>query len=365
MLKQQNKVLLPGYSARNLQCWKCRGSGQNPRNENARCNVCGGSGTMAIRPRSTNVGRVTEGPRNGDKNCIGPEPVGNDHPESGIDLCCLSGRWRIFQRQRGHRYSTEDVVTAWVASRLFLPEDMEDTKILHIDLGSGIGSVLLFIAWQASIQNRNYQGLSVEAQEDSWQLARRSIAYNGAPCEAILGDLRCFSQHTHLETFLTAAQDNNDVLLLITGTPPYFRVETSNLAQTTTRYGALPSCEQSAGARYEFRGGIEEYCLAAAAIIRRTRSRNARFVCCEGGLDYNRHRVDSAAHQAGLRILNRQFVIGREGKPPLFGVWTMALHSSCVHSESTLEGPVIIVRDRAGNRTPEYTKLLQDMAMLR
>eukprot|EP00635_Sarcinochrysidales_sp_CCMP3193_P015624 CAMPEP_0118900744 /NCGR_PEP_ID=MMETSP1166-20130328/6732_1 /TAXON_ID=1104430 /ORGANISM="Chrysoreinhardia sp, Strain CCMP3193" /LENGTH=123 /DNA_ID=CAMNT_0006839891 /DNA_START=83 /DNA_END=451 /DNA_ORIENTATION=+ len=91
---------------RSRPCWKCNGSG---------CVVCSQRGVLEGRRRSVSAGRVSRGPSPGDENYVGPAPAGGDSPKDGEDLCCLSGRWRIFQRQGGHRYSTEDVVTAAVA----------------------------------------------------------------------------------------------------------------------------------------------------------------------------------------------------------------------------------------------------------
>ena len=56
----------------------------------------------------------------------------------------LAGHWRIFQRMGGHRYSTDDVVTAWYAGKLC--RDMGKTPKLHLDMGCGLGSVLMMVS---------------------------------------------------------------------------------------------------------------------------------------------------------------------------------------------------------------------------
>ena len=81
---------------------------------------------------------------------------------------------------------------------------------------------------------------------------------------------------------------------LVTGTPPYFNVEWSESGEASTGFGALPSCRQSAPARYEFRGGVEDYCQAGAHCM----TRNGIFVVCEGGLQMNEERVTAGAHRA-------------------------------------------------------------------
>ena len=106
---------------------------------------------------------------------------------------------------------------------------------------------------------------------------------------------------------------------LVTGTPPYFDVTKDEAGGATTNFGAFPACEQSAGARYEFRGGIEAYCKAAVDVMAPT----GTFVVCEGGLHVNLRRVQKAAEAAGLVVVGHRPVVGRAGKPTLFGVWTM------------------------------------------
>ena len=376
---------LPGYGV-DRECWKCGGTwlvrrvGRRAMVRQAQreagvlckkvakgeksCGVCVGSGRLGVRAKSEAAGRVSKGPVEGGLNFVGPAPSPSaaSTPLAGEDLCCISGRWRIFQRQKGHRYSTEDVVTAWTALRAV------GRPLRHVDLGCGVGSVLLFAAWRHHYEE-NYRGLGIEAQPDSWALAQRSIAWNGAKCEALLGDFRRLSsgdddddeKDQDLKERLDAFLSDDEACLLVTGTPPYYPV-----VHGSTTYGALPSCEQSAGARYEFRGGIEAYCQAAAVLLRKHRHPSSRFVCCEGGLlgCVDASRVDHAASDAGLTILSRRMVVGKIGKAPLFGVWVFALSSNMASSTVSEILPTLIVRDERGQRTPDYENLLRDMAML-
>ena len=68
----------------------------------------------------------------------------------------------------------------------------------HLDLGTGIGSVLLMMAWRFHLfhapDNRGTviaQSLGVEAQEIHASLARRSIALNGCgdTCSIVHADI--------------------------------------------------------------------------------------------------------------------------------------------------------------------------------
>ncbi|MEO5969652.1 MAG: hypothetical protein ABIQ95_06965, partial [Bdellovibrionia bacterium] len=56
-------------------------------------------------------------------------------PNEGESLDALSGHFRVFQLKKGHRYSTDDVLTAWYGTT-WCPSASK-----ALDLGSGIGSV--------------------------------------------------------------------------------------------------------------------------------------------------------------------------------------------------------------------------------
>src|SRR3954468_1610934 len=62
--------------------------------------------------------------------------------EPGETLDAISGHFRIFQLENGHRFSTDDVLTAWYGTS-WCP------SARHVlDLGSGIGSVGVIPAWR-------------------------------------------------------------------------------------------------------------------------------------------------------------------------------------------------------------------------
>jgi tRNA1Val (adenine37-N6)-methyltransferase len=64
-------------------------------------------------------------------------------PEAGEELCSLLGHWRIFQRVGGHRWSTDDLVTAWVAGRAWREAHPAGTAPARcLDLGCGIGRLI-------------------------------------------------------------------------------------------------------------------------------------------------------------------------------------------------------------------------------
>jgi tRNA1Val (adenine37-N6)-methyltransferase len=256
----------------------------------------------------------------------GPPPAGargspDLAPRPDEDLCLLSGDWRIFQKRRGHRWSLDDLVTAWVACDGPAPRRA-------LDLGCGIGSVLMMVAWRFP----DAQLVGVEAQEESARMARRSLAYNGADARTTVrdGDLRDAA----------LVPEHFD---LVTGTPPYF----------AEGEGALPVHAQSLACRFETRGGAADYCAAAA----RTLAPNGRFVMCAAALEEDR--VREGARSAGLTVLSHLHVIPRDGKEELVHVFTMEIGEPSWPDRATH----IVVRDRTGAWTEEFRGVRRAMGM--
>jgi tRNA1(Val) A37 N6-methylase TrmN6 len=157
-------------------------------------------------------------------------------PGPDEDLCYLAGDWRIFQRVDGHRWSLDDLVTAWFAA-----QQAPIAPRRFLDLGCGIGAVLMLLAWRFP----DAAGLGIEAQALSVDLARRSLAWNGAGdrCRVVHGDLRD-----------PAVVPAGAIFDLVTGTPPYLLPA-----------AATPSTRVQRGpCHIAYRGGVEDYCLAAA-----------------------------------------------------------------------------------------------------
>jgi tRNA1Val (adenine37-N6)-methyltransferase len=238
-------------------------------------------------------------------------------PAEGEDLCWLAGDWRILQRLDGHRWSADDLVTAWYAARGAAPEHA-------VDLGCGIGTVLLFTAWRFP----QARCLGVEAQEVSYGLARRSLAWNGVEdrCEVRLGDFR---------------ELQGGPFDLVTGTPPYFPPGS----------GLESDRVQRAPCRFEHRGGVEDYALAAARLL----SPTGRFVACEAASQSAR--VQAAADAAGLVITRFADVIPREGKRALFCVFEMQ------RSGARKDDAPLVIRGSDTKWTPEFRALRAEMGL--
>jgi len=263
----------------------------------------------------------------------GPVPAGPRgrpelSPADDEDLCYLAGDWRLFQKRRGHRFSLDDLITAWIATRALA----RDASGLAIDLGCGLGSVLLMVAWRQLAMTC----LGIEAQADRAALGRRSIAYNGVDdrCRIIDGDLR--------DGIADVAPHS---AALVTGTPPYFP---RGSGTESDKPHAMPC-------RFELRGGIEAYLAAAASLV----ADDGRVVVCSAAIEAPR--VIAGAAQANLAIAEHWDVVPREGKAPLVMVDVLV---PAIHGTSAR--PVhraITVRDRAGQWTPEFRSVRDDLGM--
>lgn len=263
----------------------------------------------------------------------GPPPAAPAHrpdllPRAGEDLCWLAGDWRILQLLRGHRWTLDDLVTAWFAAE----QRRGRPPRRFADLGCGIGTVLMLVAWRFPAA----RGLGVEAQDVSVDLARRSLAWNGADdrCEVRHGDLRD-----------VGASPDDHPFDLVTGTPPYLPPHT----RPWTRRAQVDACH------VERRGGIEDYCATAARLL----APGGTFVTCAAAAQAAR--VVHGAAAAGLAVMRRRDVVPRAGKGGLFSVWSMARAAEGL--PAAVVEPPLVVRDARGRWSDEFRALRAAMGM--
>ncbi len=235
----------------------------------------------------------------------------------------LVGDWRIHQLRRGHRFSTDDLLTAWTAVRA-----LPGARRL-LDLGSGIGSVGLSVLWHLPPDARM---VAVEAQAISHALCRRTVALNGLAdrVELRLADLR------DPEAIPEAERGTWE---LVTGSPPYIPVGK----------GLISPHPQRAHARIELRGDVFDYCRAAARAL----APGGRFCFCHAAGD---PRPERAVEAAGLRLLWRQDVVFRRGRPP-----TIALFA-CAWEGERQDRPPVVVREADGAWTEAYRRVRAELA---
>lgn len=251
-------------------------------------------------------------------------------PGDALTCDALTATFRVLQRRGGHRFSVDDRMTAWVAARLAQarsPRAPAGAPLRVLDLGTGIGSVLLMVAWAAP----DAELVGVEAQAESHALLVQNVERNGVAGRARLlhGDLRERVPELPARSFD-----------LVTGTPPYLPPGT-----------ATPSPDaQRAAARIELRGGIEAYLAAAAHAV----APEGRVVVCADGRTPERTRRAAAA--AGLDPREALHVVPREGAGPLFTVWTLAPAGQ--DAAPSCDEATHVQRDARGERTPASREVL-------
>ncbi len=247
------------------------------------------------------------------------EPAQAGMAEETLDA--LSGHFRIYQLKKGHRFSTDDLLTAWYGTT-WVPSARR-----VLDLGSGIGSVGMVAAWRLV----GAQFVTIEAQEESVRLARKSARYNGLEgrYEIRHGDFR--------DTGILRAEERFDLVL---GSPPYFPLGS----------GIEGDHPQKIACRFEVRGSITDYCVTAARCLEL-----GGFFACIFPVEpaHQAERVLDAASAAGLTIVRKRAIVLREGEPPLLSVFGMVKSDHLPEDmrRTTWEEPSLVIRARDG-RTP-------------
>lgn len=240
----------------------------------------------------------------------------------GETLDAISGYYRIFQLRDGHRFSTDDVLTAWYGTT-WCP-----SARTVLDLGSGIGSVGMIAAWR--LQGARF--VTIEAQAESVELARKSAKCNGLETryEIRHGDFR--------DEGLLLKDEQFDLVL---GSPPYFPGGS----------GIEGDHPQKIACRFEMRGDIGDYCRVAARHL----APGGLFACVFPEEQISR--VEDSAGKAGLAIVRRRPVVFKEGGTPLICLFGMVMSE---HLPGSFRGvtwtePPLVIRRDDGSIHPEYS----------
>jgi tRNA1(Val) A37 N6-methylase TrmN6 len=261
----------------------------------------------------------------------GPIPPGAitrlPEPSPSETLDALSGHFRIFQLRKGHRFSTDDILTAWYGTA-WAPSVQR-----VLDLGSGIGTVAQIAAWRFP----SASFVTVEAQEASVALAKKTAEWNGVAgrFDIRLGDFR--------DPGLVREEERFD---LVFGTPPYFPSGT----------GVEGDHPQKVACRFETRGNIADYCTVASPHL----APGGVFACVFPVFPSEQHeRVRDAARNAGLAIVRWRPVALRESERPLLGLFIMMRASDLPDwmRNSSWAEPVLIIRRQDGSVHPEYSAI--------
>lgn len=254
----------------------------------------------------------------------GPIPPGASGPvdvNAGESLDAISGHFRILQLKKGHRFSTDDVLTAWFGST------WAPSAARVLDLGSGIGSVATIVAWRLP----GAQLVTVEAQAESVELARRSAAYNGLTGRV---DIR------HADFRDPGALAADELFDLVLGSPPYFPLDA----------GVHGDHPQKVACRFEVRGDISDYARVAASHL----AAGGVFACVFP--EEQRARVEAAATAATLTIVRRRPVVFKAGEPPLVTLFLMTRAQDLpeLMRARTWVEPPLVIRAEDGSVHAEY-----------
>ena len=239
-------------------------------------------------------------------------------------LDAISGHFRLFQLRDGHRFSTDDILTAWYGTS-WCP--MARTAL---DLGSGIGTVGMICAWRMP----GTRFVTVEAQAESVELARKSAQFNGLTdrYEIRHGDFR--------DAGVIKPEEKFD---LITGSPPYFPPGT----------GVESEHPQKLACRFELRGTVTDYCATAAKHL----ASGGFFACVFPTEPGQLARVEQGACEAGLVIVRHRPVVFCESEPPLVALFGLMRATDLPEwfRRHTWVEPELIIRTRDGKIHPEYS----------
>jgi tRNA1(Val) A37 N6-methylase TrmN6 len=153
--------------------------------------------------------------------------------------------------------------------------------------------------------------VTIEAQEESVRLARKSAAYNGLEerYEIRHGDFRqgsCWAPRS-ASIWCSAARRTS-------------RPGAASKATIRRRWRAGSSCA----------GDIRDYCAVAAAHSRA----GGLFACVFP--EEQRERVESAARERGLDVVRRRPVVFKEGEPPLVTLFAMVRRGRSARSGCAL-----------------------------
>jgi tRNA1(Val) A37 N6-methylase TrmN6 len=261
-------------------------------------------------------------------------------------LDAISGHFRLFQLRDGHRFSTDDILTAWYGTS-WCP-----TAQTALDLGSGIGTVGMICAWRLP----GARFVTVEAQSESVALARKSARYNGLTerYEIREGDFRdergqtCPREPKAGEKLADSAVRApvlraDERFDLITGSPPYFPPDA----------GVKSEHPQRLACRFELRGTVADYCMIAAQHL----AAGGFFACVFPFEPAQLARMQAGAKAAGLVIIRQRPVIFREGEPPLVALFGLMRAGDLPEwlRGHTWKEPPLIIRTRTGEIHPEYS----------
>lgn len=179
--------------------------------------------------------------------------------------------------------------------------------------------------------------LTIEAQEESVALARKSARWNG------LEDRYEIRQGDFRQTGILREEDRFDLIL---ASPPYFPPGS----------GVEGDHPQKIACRFEMRGNIADYCAVASKHL----ERGGFFACVFPVTPPEQEaRVRDAAQEAGLSVIRHRPVVLREGERQLIGLFGMMNAADLPETmrSQTWTEPPLVIRRTDGSVHPEYSAI--------
>ena len=252
-----------------------------------------------------------------------------------------------YYRPLGHQTSTDDVLVACLASKpeLLFSDSSSGSRGVerYLDLGCGIGSTLLLVHHNT----RPSLSVGIEGQAVSYAMLSQTVRElpdgEGAGIQVILGDLR-----EAVPALL--AESSFD---LITANPPFSKQAS----------GGHCKDDQRTFARFEMRGGVEDYCMCAAKLLRP----GGRFVLAFWHKEDGLTRVQRASCAAGLRVVRRVDVLAGKSTntEPHISIFELD-NNNFVHGGGDVQTTTTLdVRRDASNRLSRTYKEIQERLEMR
>ena len=339
-------------SSQKGDCWKCTGTGRKYSKKTRlydgdECGVCSGTGFYARRVEPDTLPPGVIPPCEGSDRVPGltrqQEAPFDLLPQKGEIIAPFGCGWRIYQIARGHKLTSDDLVTANVCCEAIKSKFRKGVRrIRHIDLGCGCGSVLLAVARFARHIGMAIESFGVEAQEVSHHCCERGIFWNGieTTTRVDLHDLR---------TWKGPPPPSQSVeWVLLSGTPPYF---------AASSFVPSPGDIQKLPCRMLVRGQAIDYAIKATGLMRDA-SVPTDLVLVDASRNESIMDQWMSGHTSDWRQVRRVRVIPKTSKPPRFTIWQW---KRSVDQAPAFDDTTLTIRDASNKYTPAYEKTLIDV----
>jgi tRNA1(Val) A37 N6-methylase TrmN6 len=287
------------------------------------------------------------------------EPTGS-WPDDAAK-CLYVGDWSYWYRKKGMQTSTDDVLVAFVAAFPEVDEHFfegitrsSNQQILlsgrkaaesgihrYVDLGCGVGSTLLLVS---HILRPKEFSIGIEAQDESFRLLQRTLdelPSDSPNIKVAHEDIRALVHSSRASTS-KEKDDSSPYKLsalkhmlagqcdLITANPPYAPLQSGTFCKDAQRRSA----------RFELRGGVEEYLLTVKDLL----SPTGRFVLAFWSRSDDR--VRKAVEAVGGLQIHRRFdiLMGEAGRSdPHLSVYDIRHQPLLTESRLTTQSEILII----------------------